>query len=194
MKRALGWLVGLAGMSWLLWLTVQWLQLAPPVTSTEVGLPDVAVSGGRLKHYNVQGRLAWSLEAEAIALDQRARTTRAKGVSITFQTPDGDQTNALNVLAEGLTMDTFSNDLTFEGRVEARDDQGLRFVTQGGRWSQRDQVLEGEAPVSVVRPGVHGWTVSFEASGFRYDVRTGKLALWAPEGKARFRLVPEAGP
>lgn len=169
-------LVGLTG---IMWFAFRWLQLKPLPETSRQTQPDIALSQSELTRYGEQGQRLWTVYAKTIELDDKTRSTVVEGVEVLFwsETTEGvdKQSNenvTLTVKAERLTLDNFRKDLSFSGKLEATDDQGLRFVTQGARWSNKSQVLEGDMDVKVERDDL-----LFEGVGFRYDARSGKFLI-----------------
>lgn len=159
-------LVGLTG---IMWFAFRWLQLKPlPEMSRQVQ-PDIALSQSELTHYDEQGQRLWTVYAKTIELDDKTRSTVSEGVKVLFWS---EATVTLTVKAERLTLDNFREDLSFSGQLEATDGQGLSFVTQDARWSNKNQVLEGDMDVKVERDDL-----LFEGVGFRYDARSGKFLI-----------------
>ncbi len=171
-----------------LWVTYDWLELDPIQQVVAQEEPDIVLAQSSLVRYDEAGRALWTVTARAIALNEATRKTVAEQVEVQFWSVDApvetEQVAMLTVVADQLTFDNLSQDLNFEGTIVAQNDQGLKFSTSNARWSNKQQVLEGEDGVQVIHPWGDTGLIELQGVGFRYDAQTGKILLSDPTGES----------
>jgi len=186
-----------ASMVSFLWVAFDWLQLDPIQRVAAQDGPEIVLEQSNLVRYDEAGHALWTVHAKAIELNEETRKTVAEQVEVQFwntETPiEGEQTAMLTVVADQLTFDNLSQDLNFEGKIMAQNEEGLQFLTSNATWSNKQQVLEGDEAVNVTHPWGESGVIELQGVGFRYDAQTGKILLSDPTGEsdATLRWLPQ---
>jgi LPS export ABC transporter protein LptC len=140
--------------------------------------PSVELRGSTLTHYDSSGHLLWAVASDALRYQQGLEQTTAQDVQVQFFSGDRP---SLQLRAARLVFFNQSGDLALSGKLVAQDDkENLRFQTEGAYWSDREEVLHGEAPLEIERDDL-----TLEGAGFSYwpaedklQVQSAQLRFW----------------
>ncbi|MEW6439472.1 MAG: LPS export ABC transporter periplasmic protein LptC [bacterium] len=170
----------LAGFGWLLHVVVNG-------TGETVGGPepvvvhqdeDIGVQGVRFSEWK-RGKRVWMLDAKEMRYYHTKGRADFDQVSVSFRVSSGQ---GLGMEADSVHYDTATGNLTAEGRVVGRDDQGYEFFTdtlsydaESRTVATRDQVTLKKDRLTIKGVGMQG-----DLERNRLEIRSGVRAHFLP--------------
>jgi LPS export ABC transporter protein LptC len=127
----------------------------PEASAMEPGRPNGGSPGLVLRQVHMietrDGSKLWEIRADQVAVDEREGLTvlsrGADPIRIAFYSSQGKSTCEAN----RATLDLKTKDVSLEGGVVARSEQGMELKTERLRWMAASRRLQTDQPVTITR-------------------------------------------